>query len=210
MPFWVEFCLNDGFSLCSVNGIAIEVCTTNDPAFALPSAISSGDKGDIISRSPYVGKSDIDIARDEAGNPFVGFEFQKVIDPVGIEHVLESFVFEGVVVDDELLERIGEVVLVGEIPILVLEQLVKSFEVLLILGTLLACQAEVLHFLYLEDLPAEDLSDERGLGDGYQIAINFHFHDTIDGLDLYFLAREGGTFLKLRLLEVRSILLHPW
>lgn len=121
MPLRVELCLNDGFGLGSVDCIAIEVSTTNDPTLALPSAISSGNKGDVIGGSPDMGESDIDIARDEASDPLVGLQFEKVIDPVRIEHIFESLVLKGVVVDDELLQRIGEVVLVREIPILALE-----------------------------------------------------------------------------------------
>lgn len=82
-------------------------------------------------------------------------------------------------------------------------------KILFIFGTLLTCEAEILHFLYLEDFPTEDLPDERCFSDGNEVAINFHFDDAVYSLDLYFLDGKRGTFLKLRLLEVRSTFLHP-
>ncbi len=57
-----------------------------------------------------------DESRDESRDPLVGFELEEIVDPVGIVHILDSLVAEGVVGVDELLEGVGQVILVREVP----------------------------------------------------------------------------------------------
>ena len=66
----------------------------------------------------------------------------------------------------------------------------------------------IIHFLYLEYFPSEDLPDEVGFGDDDEVVVDFHFYYSVDGFDLYFLNVSLCTDLKLLLLFF-YIFLHP-
>jgi hypothetical protein len=205
----VVFGLDDHLGLCGVGGVAVEVGAAGDPAFALSASVSSGDEGDVVGVGADVREAAVDEPGDEAGDPLVGLQLHEFVDPVRVEHVFQTFVFEGVAVLDEFLEGAGEVVLIGEVPVLAAEEEVESFEVLLVLGAFLGGEGEVFHFLYLEDLASEDLSDEGGFGDDDEVAVDFHVEDAVDGFDLDFLGGGVVTFLKLELLGVFSTRRQP-
>ena len=50
-----------------------------------------------------MGESNGDESRNKASDPLVGLKFYKIVDPVRIVHILQSFVLEGVVGADKLL-----------------------------------------------------------------------------------------------------------
>jgi hypothetical protein len=196
-------------SLCSIGAIAIKVTASDNPPLALPSLIPTSDQSNIArTASPHMSKPNRDKSRNESSDPFIGLQLEEVVDPVRIVHVLDSFVSQRVVRVYELLEGVGEVVLVRKIPKFIGEQLVQSLQVFPVLLAFLFSEAEVLHFEYLEDLPVKDLSNQGGLSDGNEVVIHFHLNDTVDCLDLYFLSRGVSTFLKLWFLGSLGIFLH--
>ena len=98
-------------------------------------------------------------ARNKPGNPLVGFELDKIVDPVTVVHVTEALVFHQTAAGDELLEGVGEVVLVAEVEIFGGEHLLEAMEVDFVLGGLLVGQAEKLNLLDLENFTVVDLPD---------------------------------------------------
>lgn len=88
------FSQENKFCFSSVSSISIKISTSGNPPFTLPSFISSRHKCDftgIINAS--MGEVNDDKSRDKPSNPLIRLNFNKVIDPVTVIHVTQSFIF---------------------------------------------------------------------------------------------------------------------
>ena len=144
----------------------------------------------------------------KSSDPLVGFQLEEIINPIRVVHVLQSLIPERVVRVDELLERVGEVILIGEVPEFIAEHCIKTLQILTVLITLLLSQAEVLHLEHLEDLAVKDLTNQRSLGHRNKVTVDLHLHDTIHCLNLHLLTKPNVTFLKLVFLGSLAIFLQ--
>jgi len=77
-----------------------------------------------------------DKARNEACDPFVCFDFNKILDPYAIIHVLKPLVAHGTAAAYEALQAVGEVIFVRKIHILALENCPHSLYINLVFGCL--------------------------------------------------------------------------
>ena len=161
----VKFSLNDGLSFSCIDSIAIKISSPNNPSLSLPPSISSGNKNNIIGGSSNRCESNVDKSWDEASDPLISLQFNEFFNPISIVKILESFVFEGIAIIDELLEGAGEIILIWEVPKFIAEKRVHTIDIYFIFRWFLIVETEIFHFLDLEDLPSKDLSNQRCLRD---------------------------------------------
>jgi hypothetical protein len=77
------FSQEDHFGLSRISRISIEITTSNDPPLSLPPLVPSGNQGNIAGTArSNMREADGDETRDESGDPFVGLEFKKIINPI--------------------------------------------------------------------------------------------------------------------------------
>ncbi len=81
-------------SFSGIGSIAIKISAPGNPPFSLSSFISPANKSDLtrVINSSMSEVNDNE-ARNKPSNPLVGFEFDKIINPVTIVHIAQTFVF---------------------------------------------------------------------------------------------------------------------
>jgi hypothetical protein len=78
----------------SIRSVSIKISPSGNPAFTLSSFISSGDKCDFTGIiNAGMGEVNDNKSRDKPSNPLIGFNLNKVIDPVTVIHVAQAFIF---------------------------------------------------------------------------------------------------------------------
>lgn len=182
------FSQENKLSFSSVSSISIKISPSGNPAFTLSSFISSRDKCDftgIVDAS--MGKVNDNKSWDKPSNPLIGLNLNKVIDPVTVIHVTQSLIFHWAVGGDELLQRVGEIVLIAEVKIFCGEHLLQAVDVNTIGGGLGVGQGEKVDFLDLENFSVVNLADHWSLCDHDQVIVDLHLDYAVDCFDGYFL-----------------------
>jgi hypothetical protein len=186
--FATIFSQENKLSFSSIRSVSIKISPSGNPPFTLSSFISSRDKCDftgIINAS--MSKVNDNKSRDKPSNPLIGLNLNKVINPVTVIHVTQAFIFHWAVGGDELLERVGEIVLVAEVKIFGGEHLLQAVDVNTVGGGLGVGQGEKVDFLDLEYFPVVNLADHWSLCDHDQVIVDLHLDYAVDCFDGYFL-----------------------
>ncbi len=144
----------------SVGSVSIKVSASGNPPFTLPPLIPPRHKshftGIINARMCKINNYE---PRDKPCNPLIGLHLNKVINPVTIIHVTQSFIFHRAISSDKLLQGVGEIVLVAEVKVLGGEHLLQAVDVDAVGGGFGVGEGEEVDFLDLEDFPVVDLPD---------------------------------------------------
>jgi len=135
-------------------------------------------------------KTDWNKPRNKTSDPFIGFNFDEILNPYSIKHILKSFVSHGTIVSNECLQRICEIILIREINVFTFENTPHTLNINFILGWLVRTQANKLNFLDLKYFPMVYLTYHRSLGDNNQVPVNFHINNPIDCFN-------GSLFIKI-------------
>lgn len=175
-------------SFSSVGSVPIKITASGNPPFSLSSLVPSRYQSH-FARIVHSCMREVyhDKPRDKTCNPLVSLHFHKLIHPITVVHVTQPLVLHWTICSDEFLQRVREVVLVAEVKVLCGEHFVQSLDVNFVLWGLFMAETEELHLLDLEYFPVVNLSDYRGFCYHYKVVIDFHFDDSIDSFNGYFL-----------------------
>lgn len=162
---------------------SIEITTSGDPSLTLSSFISSRNKCNLTSiidssmSEVYYNKS-----WNKPSDPFICFYFNKVIDPIAVVHVAQSFVFHRTVCTNKSLQWVSKVIVITKIKVFAVEHNLKTLNVNFIFRSLFMSKTEELYFLNLEDFSVINLSNHWSLRNDNQIIVDLHFYHTINCL----------------------------
>jgi len=176
------------FSLGCVRCKSIKITPSSNPSFSLSSFVSSWNKSNLASIiGTCMSEVDNHKSRNKTGYPFICLNFDKIINPIAVVHVTESFVFHRTICADKGLKRIGKIVIITKVKIFASKHILKTFDVNFVFWCLLMPKTIELNFLNLKDFSMVNLPNDWSLGNNNKIIIDLHFYDPINCFYRYFL-----------------------